>query len=111
VSDKYETTNVWKISPTFDRIHSAVFPIELCNNVIKYYSFIDDLIFDPFAGSGTLGRAAMNLGRGFFLTEKEPKYIDRIKEELKKDSNLFNSNDSHSNFVDLKTFVSLSKKI
>ena len=26
VEDGYETTNVWKIDPTFDKVHSAVFP-------------------------------------------------------------------------------------
>ncbi len=111
ILDKYETTNVWKISPTFDKIHSAVFPIELCHNVIKYYSFVGDLVFDPFAGSGTLGKAAMNLDRRFFMAEKEPRYIDRIKGELLKDNNLFSSKNNQSNFVDLKTFITLSKKI
>ena len=109
--DKYETTNIWRIDPTFDRIHSAVFPIELCNRVVKFYSFVGDLIFDPFAGSGTLGRAAANLDRNFFLTEKESKYIDRIKEELYKTSNLLDdSKNNRPNFVDLKTFISLSKQ-
>ena len=109
VLDKYETTNIWQISPTFDKIHSAVFPIELCNRVIKYYSFVDDLIFDPFAGSGTLGRAAVNLDRKFFLTEKEPKYIERMKEDLIKTKNLFSSKNNQPNFLDIKTFVLLSK--
>ena len=109
VLDKYETTNVWRIDPTFDRIHSAVFPIELCNRVIKYYSFVDDLIFDPFAGSGTLGRAAANLGRHFFLTEKEPKYVSRMKEDLIKKDNLFNSKNPQPNFVDIKNFITLIK--
>ena len=109
VLDKYETTNIWRIDPTFDRIHSAVFPIELCNRVVKFYSFVGDLVFDPFAGSGTLGRAAINLDRNFFLTEKEAKYINRIKEELYKGNNLFNSKNNQPNFVDIKTFISLSK--
>lgn len=110
VLDEYETTNIWRIDPTFDRIHSAVFPIELCNRVIKFYSFIGDLVFDPFAGSGTLGRAAVNLDRNFFLIEKEAKYINRIEEELYKDKNLFNSKDRQPNFVDIKTFILLSKE-
>lgn len=109
VIDKYETTNIWRIDPTFDRIHSAVFPLELCNRVIKLYSFIGDLVFDPFAGSGTFGRAAVNLDRNFFLTEKEAKYINRIKEELYKNNNLFNSKKGQPNFLDIKTFISLSK--
>lgn len=110
VLDKYETTNVWRIDPTFDKVHSAVFPLELCNRVIRFYSLVDDLIFDPFAGSGTLGRAAINLERNFFLTEKEMKYINRIKEELHKINNLFNSKDNQPNFVDIKAFAELSKE-
>lgn len=109
VLDKYETTNVWHIGPTFDKVHSAVFPIELCNRVIKYYSFVDDLVFDPFAGSGTLGRAATSLNRNFFLTEKEPRYVDIMKEDMIKTKNLFGPGDRQPNFYDIKTFASLSK--
>jgi DNA modification methylase len=82
VNEDYETTNIWKIDPTFDKIHSAVFPIELCNRIIKYYSMIDDLVFDPFAGCGTLAKAAILLKRNFFLTEIDKKYFNRIKEVL-----------------------------
>lgn len=109
VMDEYETTNIWRIDPTFDRVHSAVFPLELCNRVIKFYSFVDDLIFDPFAGSGTLGKAALSLNRNFFMTEKELKYVNRIKEELDKVGSLFNSANNRPNFVDIKSFISLSK--
>ena len=45
VKDDFETTNVWKIDPCFDKIHSAVFPSELCKRVIQYYSYEGDLIF------------------------------------------------------------------
>lgn len=108
VMETYETTNVWRIDPAFDKIHTAVFPLELCNRVIKFYSFVGDLIFDPFAGSGTLGRAALNLNRHFFLTEKENKYINRIKEELNKSSNLFNQM-GEPKFLSLNEFINLSK--
>jgi len=110
VLDKYETSNVWRIDPTFDKIHSAVFPIELCNRVVKFYSFIGDLVFDPFAGSGTLGRAALNLDRHFFLTEKESKYINRIKEEINKSNNLFSLENNQYNFVDFENFIKSFKK-
>ena len=100
VMGNYETTNIWRIDPTFDKVHSAVFPLELCNRIVKFYSFVDDLIFDPFAGRGTLGMAAVNLNRNFFLTEKEDKYINRIKDGLK---------DSQFNFVSLENFAKLSK--
>lgn len=109
VADKYETSNIWHIGPTFDKVHSAVFPIELCNRVIKYYSFVDDLIFDPFAGSGTLGLAAVNLNRHFFLTEKEPKYVNRMKEDLIRGASLFSSKNNQPNFTDIKNFIILKK--
>jgi DNA modification methylase len=82
IKENYETSNVWKIDPTFDRVHTAVFPLELCNRVIKFYSYKNDLVFDPFGGSGTLGKAASRLGRYFFLTEQEKKYVERMKENL-----------------------------
>lgn len=86
VKDGFETTNVWKIHPKSDKVHSAIFPVELCQRVIDYYSFKGDLIFDPFAGSGTLGRTAKALGRKFFLTEKEPRYFDYMKSLIDKNS-------------------------
>jgi len=78
----YETSNVWRIDPTFDKVHSAVFPLELCNRVISFYSYKGDLIFDPFGGSGTVGRSARQLERNFFLTEIDYQYFERIKTTL-----------------------------
>jgi DNA modification methylase len=82
VCGDYETSNVWRIPPSADSVHSAVFPLELCRRVIQLYSYQDDLIFDPFAGSGTVGEAAWVMHRYFLLTEKEPKYIQRIRTRL-----------------------------
>lgn len=79
VEGKYETSNVWAINPKSDKVHSAVFPEELCKRVVEYYSYKGDLIFDPFGGSGTLGRTARALGRYAFLTEKEPTYFNYMK--------------------------------
>ncbi len=82
VQGEYETSNVWRIDPTSDRVHSAVFPLELCARVVRFYSYVGDLVFDPFGGSGTLGRAARDLGRYFFMVEQEPRYIERMREVL-----------------------------
>lgn len=87
VADGYETTNVWKIDPCFDKIHSAVFPVELCKRVIQYYSFKGDLVFDPFGGSGTMGKTAKSLDRYFFLTEKDPIYFSYM--ESKRSNSMF----------------------
>jgi DNA modification methylase len=101
VKDGFETTNVWQICPKSDKIHSAIFPVELCQRVVEYYSFKGDLIFDPFGGSGTLGRTAKSLGRRFFLTEKEPKSFEYMNTFPPK-SNLFEK--EATKFLSLEQF-------
>jgi len=100
VADGYETNNVWKIDPCFSKNHSAVFPVELCKRVIQYYSYKEDLVFDPFGGSGTVGRSAKLLGRYFLLTEKEEKYFEYMKS--KKRDGLFE--DYPTKFLNIKEF-------
>ncbi len=103
VQDGYDTSNVWEIDPAFNKVHSAVFPIELCKKVIKYYSFKNDLVFDPFAGSGTFGRTAKLLDRYFFLTEQQEKYFRYMKSFAKKnDSTLFDEKETI--FLELDKF-------
>ena len=83
VTDDYETTNIWEITPAHDKQHPAVFPEELATKVIRYYSFEDDVILDPFAGSGTAGLAATKLKRRFVLIDKEPEYVEVMRERAK----------------------------
>jgi DNA modification methylase len=107
IKGEYETSNVWKIDPTYDRTHSAVFPLELCNRVIKYYSYIGDLVFDPFGGSGTFGRSAQKLDRFFFLTEQEEKYVERMKQDLGGKGLLVTE---ETRFLKLEQFIELIEK-
>ncbi|RHJ49017.1 DNA-methyltransferase [Bacteroides sp. AM10-21B] len=83
IEDGYETTNIWKIHPAHCKEHPAIFPIELAEKVIKYYSFEHDVILDPFGGIGTTGKAAKKMGRRFVLFEKESQYIQRIKKDVR----------------------------
>jgi DNA modification methylase len=108
INGDFISSNVWKICPTFDKTHSAVFPLELCNKIIKFYSFKGDLVFDPFAGSGTFGKSAMDLNRFFFLTEKEKKYIDRIKENIGQVNSPYDNNIIPS-FLNIEKFREVSK--
>lgn len=82
IPDGYETTNLWKIHPANHPKHPAVFPLELAEKVIQYYSFKKDVVLDPFAGVGTVGKAATKLGRRFVLFEKDAEYIQIIKSEV-----------------------------
>lgn len=76
IEDGYERTNVWRIHPASHKRHPAVFPEALAERVVRYYSFKDDLVLDPFAGTGTTGRVAGRLGRRFLMVENAPKYFE-----------------------------------
>jgi len=106
VTDGYETSNVWKIDPSFDKVHSAIFPIELCKRVIQYYSYKGDLIFDPFGGSGTVGKVAKMLNRLFFLTEQERKYFEYMQYRMEPQG-LFN--EQKTSFLNLEQFRRIAK--
>ena len=76
IGDDYERTDVWQIRPTHHKQHPAVFPEALAERIVRYYSFIDDLVLDPFAGTGTTGRVAGRLQRRFLMIEKSAAYFD-----------------------------------
>ncbi|MBI3324385.1 MAG: site-specific DNA-methyltransferase [Candidatus Omnitrophica bacterium] len=82
ISGDYEVTNLWRIHPSHHPKHPAVFPLELAQRVVRYYSFKNDVVLDPFAGIGTTGRAAASLGRRFVLIENEMRYIEVIRHEM-----------------------------
>jgi DNA modification methylase len=84
VADGYEQTNIWRISPSYSKSHPAIFPTELAERVIRYYSFEGDVVLDPFAGSGTAGQAAYLLNRKFVMAEMEAEYVDFMKDKLVK---------------------------
>lgn len=79
---EYDRTNVWKIPPAHDSKHPAVFPIKLAEKVIRYYSFKNDVVLDPFAGLGTTGLAAINLSRRFIMIEINPEYVNETQSRL-----------------------------
>jgi DNA modification methylase len=83
IGDDYEATNIWRIKPAHDKRHPAIFPVELAEKVISYYSFKGDVVLDPFAGIGTVGKAAAKLERRFVLIEQDPAYVDIIRAEAK----------------------------
>ena len=104
VKGDFETTNLWHIEPKSDKVHSAVFPQALCDQIVKLYSYAGDLVFDPFAGSGTFGQSAKKLKRNFFLTEQEPVYVERMKETIH--HSLFDAED-FTRFVTVDEFKQL----
>ncbi len=59
-----------------------MFPFALAERVVRYYSFVDDAVLDPFAGSGTVGQVASALGRRFVLVERDQIYVAAMKTML-----------------------------
>lgn len=72
--------DVWHIpaAPT-RKGQPAPFPDELVRRLVILYSRPDDLVLDPFAGLGTVGRVAQALGRRAWLIEREPSYWPRLE--------------------------------
>ncbi len=54
--------------------HPAQKPIRLIKHLIEVSSHPGDLVLDPFAGVGTTGAAAAELGRRYYLIERDDYY-------------------------------------
>jgi len=83
------TLSIWNINPARAKKigHPAPFPIELPQKFINLYTYKNDLILDPFLGSGTTAVAAKLLERNFVGYEIEENYIEIAKNRLKKEVN------------------------
>ncbi|MGO9335116.1 MAG: DNA methyltransferase [Acidimicrobiales bacterium] len=73
--------DLWRIPPESARRvgHPAPFPVELPQRLIELYTFRDDLVLDPFLGSGTTAVAAVKTGRRFAGYDTDPKYVALAK--------------------------------
>ena len=72
------TKSVWTMNTeSAKRIgHPAPFPEELPNRLIKLFSFTNDIVIDPFMGSGTTAIAAIKNNRNFVGYEINKEYIN-----------------------------------
>jgi len=69
--------NVWEYHESGTRInHPAVFPEKLAQDHILSWSNEKDLVFDPFAGSGTTGKMAILNYRNFIGCEISAEYAE-----------------------------------
>jgi DNA modification methylase len=82
------TLDVWSIpSESARRVgHPAPFPVELPEQLIRLYTFNDDLVLDPFMGSGSTLVAAARLGRRYVGYDLDESYVEiarrRVHEAL-----------------------------
>jgi site-specific DNA-methyltransferase (adenine-specific) len=72
------TLDVWQTpSESARRVgHPAPFPVELPEKLIELYTFVDDLVLDPFMGSGSTLVAASRLGRRYVGYDLDPGYVE-----------------------------------
>lgn len=64
--------------------HPAPFPVELPRRLLYLLSFPDDVILDPFVGSGTTAVAAVAAGRQFIGVDSSPEYLASTRRRLAK---------------------------
>ena len=76
------TKNVWFFPPESDRTHPAPFPRELPYRCIKLYSYINDIILDPFCGWGTTCLVAKQLHRNYIGIDISNKYCKMARSRL-----------------------------
>ena len=82
--------NIWyyvtgKNHSTKDEIafqHPAIFPEQLANDHIISWSNTNDIVFDPFMGSGTTGKMAILNNRNFIGIELDPTYFQIAKDRI-----------------------------
>ena len=72
----------WNFSGTKQDKHLAMFPEELPNRLIKMFSFPNEIILDPFLGSGTTSLVAKKLNRNSVGYEINPDFIPIIKNKI-----------------------------
>ncbi len=74
--------SIWHIAPVPPNIidHPAPYPEEIPYRLISLYSYPDDLILDPFTGSGQTLKMAYHLGRRYVGYEIIEKYV-RLAEQ------------------------------
>ena len=70
--------------------HPTVKPIALMEHLIKMFSLQNQLVLDPFLGSGTTALAAKHTMRRCIGIEKKSEYVNIAQERLKQDNLLFN---------------------
>ena len=70
-------TNVWQIgrAPVKERQHNATKPTELVTRALENSCEIDDVVIEPFSGSGTTIIACEQLGRKCRAIEISPAYV------------------------------------
>ena len=72
----------WRFGGERQVLHEAMFPEELPRRLIKMFSLLGETVLDPFLGSGTTVKVALELGRNAVGYEIQPDFIPIVEEKL-----------------------------
>lgn len=78
------TKSIWTMNAESARKigHPAPFPEELPNRLIQLYSFVGDVILDPFCGSGTTCVSALKNKRNYIGYDIDPNYVELANKRI-----------------------------
>lgn len=78
------TLGEWYLPPEANRkrneFHPAPFPESLARRVIKLNTYVEDVVLDPFVGTGTTAIVAKLLGRHYLGIDQSHKYVDYARQ-------------------------------
>jgi site-specific DNA-methyltransferase (adenine-specific) len=63
--------------------HPAPFPVELPYRLIQLYTFKDEVVLDPFCGSGSTCLAAIKAGRHYIGYDTEEEYVKLAERRIR----------------------------
>lgn len=77
-------TGVFSYPSNSKNLHPTQKPVALAKEIINILTDEDDLIYDPFCGSGSFGIAAFETNRRYYGVEKEKDYYDLCQTRFEK---------------------------
>ena len=84
-ADNYQAwfRQIWSDLPgVSSRGHPAPYPLEFAERLIRMFSFVGDVVLDPFTGTGTTNLACARWGRNSIGIELDPKYFELAKKRI-----------------------------
>ncbi len=95
--------NVWYFRPPSKRVHPTQKPLDMIEHILNVSSKPNQIILDPFAGSGTTAIAARKIGRQFICGDLELEYVEIARKRLQ-DSDPYQATELDNGMKQLSLF-------
>ena len=74
---------IWSgVTGASTRNHPAPYPLTLATRLVRMFSFVGDIVLDPFMGTGTTTLAAAKSGRSSIGYEIDPDYFSQASKRV-----------------------------